>query len=298
MTTGWGVDAVKDASGNVTSGTSAQDIRMINGAMFNQGILRGCDVSTSTTEMAYTVAPGVVNNSIGGGLEEHVLMPVYTTKITVPPNKTGSVRNDYVYVKQNMPEHGDPNNQVAIGVTHTPPGTYDRRIVIRQFSVPAGATRTSQASRVGSINYATPYGQSGRLLVNKVDTYNGLLRNRPLNDLGGSFSLTTDRIIRVDMTVTFDLEKIYSSHDRLYNYINVDGVQRATFSTGNIMNSTYQTQSWSWFTQLYRGEHNITLKRGTQFGLVDGKPSEIYLRYNANAWPGQTLTVTDVGVWD
>lgn len=297
MATGWGVDAVKNAQGEVTSGTSAQDIRRVLSGIANQGIMYGCEVNTSTSEMKYTITKGVVMNALVWG--EHVLMPVYDTSITVSPNNTNSTRTDYVYVKQNMPEV-DGNNNIVVGVTNTEPGTYDRRYVLRKFSVPPGATTTSKATRVGSIDYSTPYGQSGRLLVNKLDTYNGALRNRSLNDLGGSFSLTTDRIIRVDMTVTFDKEPTItgSQSDRLMNYIHVDGVQRATFSTGHIESETYTTQSWSWYTQLNRGEHNITLKRASYRKLVHNLPSTLWLRYNANAWPGQTLIVSDAGVAD
>jgi len=295
MATGWGIDATKNASGEVTSGTSAKDIRFITNGMYNQGVLRGCSINTSTTAMEYTLNHGVVCNDIGGW--ENVLMPVYTSKITVPVNNSSAARNDYIYVKQNLPEI-DGNSNIMVGVTHTEPGALDRRLVIRKFVVPAGATKTSSAVPTGSMNYSTPYGQSGRLLVNKRDTYNGLLRNRTLNDMGGNFSLTTDRIVRVDMTVTFDLENKFTGHDRLVNEIYVDGVARAKFSTGLIDTGAYETKCFTWYTELSRGDHNITLKRFSWYKQVNNKPSEIYLRYNANQWPGQTLVVADVGVLD
>lgn len=295
MATGWGVDATKNASGEVTSGTSSQDVRRIIDGMYNQGVMQGCSISTSTSDMSYTLNEGVVVNWIGG--REAVLMPVYTTKVTVSPNTGTAPRNDFVYVKQNLPSI-DGNSNIVVGVTNTEPSASDRRLVIRKFVVPAGATKTSSAVPTGSMNYSTPYGQSGRLLVNKTDTYNGLLRNRTLNDMGGNFSLSTDRIVRVDMTVTFDLEGSFTGHDRLVNEIFVDGVARAKFSTGLITTGAYETKSWTWYTQLYRGDHNITLKRFSWYKQVNNKPSEIYLRYNANQWPGQTLVVTDAGVWD
>lgn len=295
MATGWGVDATKNASGAVTSGTSAKDIRTVVSGMYNQGILRGCVVTRSSTDMSYSIGSGLVCNGFGGN--ESVLMPVYASKVTVKPNTSSSSRIDYVYVKQNIPTV-DGNSNIVVGVTNTAPASDDRRFCIRKFVVPAGATKTSSASYSGSINYSTPYGQSGRLLVNARDTFNGQIKNRSLNDLGGSFSLTTDRLLRVDMTVTVDLETGFQGYDRLSNLVYVDGVKRATFSTGSIDQGAYTTHSWSWYVQVARGEHNITLKRESWYQEKYNKASEIYFRYSANGWPGQTLVVADVGVAD
>lgn len=295
MATGWGVDATKNASGVVTSGTSAKDIRSVVDGMYNQGILKGCVVSRSSSDMSYNISSGIICNSFGG--TESVLMPVYATKVKVAANTGSSSRIDYVYVKQNIPTV-EGNSNIVVGVTNTEPASSDRRFVIRKMVVPAGATKTSSASFSGSINYSTPYGQSGRLLVNARDTYNGQIKNRSLNDLGGSFSLTTDRLLRVDMTVTVDLETGFQGYDRLSNLIYVDGVKRASFSTGSIDMGSYTTHSWSWYVQVARGEHNITVKRESWYQKQYNKSSEIYFRYTANGWPGQTLVVADVGVAD
>ena len=295
MTTGWGVDGVKNAQGIVTSGTSALDIRTINSALYNQGIMYGCVVNTSTTAMTYTIERGVVSNALGWG--EHVMMPINKTTITVPKNTGTTTRTDYVYVKQNMPDK-DGNNNIVFGISNSPIDTYDRRLVLRKFLVPAGATTTSKATRQGSVDFATPYGQAGRLLVNKVDTYNGLLRNRQINEMGGDFSLTTDRIIRTDITVTHDMEPGQTGSDRLTAEIWVDNIKRATFSTGKIDTETYTTTSWTWFYQLYRGEHNVTVKMYSHRKQVNNLPSVIYLRHSNNGWPGQTVVVSDVGVLD
>lgn len=295
MSTGWGVDAVKNAEGIATSGTSAQDIRNINSGLYNQGILYGCAVDTSTTAMTYTINRGVVSNALVWG--EHVMMPVNKTTITVPKNTGTTARTDYVYVKQNLPEK-DGNNNIVFGISNSPIDTYDQRLVLRKFLVPAGATTTSSAVRQGSINYSTPYGQAGRLLVNKVDTYNGLLKNRQINQLGGDFSLATDRIIRTDITVTHDKEPGQTAGDRLTAEIWVDNVKRATFSTGEIDTETYTTQCWAWYTQLARGDHNVTVKLFSHRKKVHNLPSTIYLRYGANSWPGQRVVVTDAGVLD
>lgn len=295
MSTGWGVDAVKNADGIPTSGTSAQDIRNINSGLYNQGILYGCKVDTSTTAMTYTINRGVVSNALVWG--EHVMMPISKTTITVPKNTGTTARTDYVYVKQNLPEK-DGNNNIVFGISNSPIDTYDQRFVLRKFLVPAGATTTSRAVQQGSIDFSTPYGQAGRLLVNKVDTYNGLLKNRQINQLGGDFSLTTDRILRTDITVTYDKEPAQTASDRLSAEIWVDNVKRANFSTGEIDTETYTTQCWSWYTQLSRGDHNITVKLFSYRKNTHNLPSTIYLRYGANSWPGQRVVVTDAGVMD
>lgn len=295
MSTGWGVDGVKNAQGIVTSGTSALDIRNINSGLYNQGILYGCTVDVSTTDMTYTIQRGVVSNALVWG--EHVMMPVNKTTITVPKNTGTTSRTDYVYVKQNMPEK-DGNNNIVFGVSNAPIETYDQRLVLRKFLVPAGAATTSKAVRQGSVNFATPYGQAGRLLVNKVDTYNGLLRNRQINDMGADFDLSTDRIIRTDITVTHDMEPGQTGSDRLTAEIWVDSVKRATFSTGKIDTETYTTTSWTWYTELAKGQHNITVKMYSHRKEVQNLPSVIYLRYSNNGWPGQRVVVADAGVLD
>lgn len=295
MSTGWGVDGVKNSEGIVTAGTSALDIRNINSGLYNQGILYGCTVDVSTTAMTYTIQRGVVSNALVWG--EHVMMPVNKTTITVPKNTGTTSRTDYVYVKQNMPEK-DGNNNIVFGVSNAPIETYDQRLVLRKFLVPAGATTTSKAVRQGSINFATPYGQAGRLLVNKVDTYNGLLRNRQINDMGADFNLSTDRIIRTDITVTHDMEPGQSASDRLNAEIWVDSVRRAKFSTGKIDTETYTTTSWTWYTELAKGQHNLTVKLYSYRNEVYNLPSVVYLRHSNNSWPGQRVVVTDAGVLD
>ena len=295
MSTGWGVDAVKNAEGIATSGTSAQDIRNINSGLYNQGILYGCVVDTSTTAMTYTIQRGVVSNALVWG--EHVMMPINKTTITVPKNTGTTARTDYVYVKQNLPEK-DGNNNIVFGISNSPIDTYDQRLVLRKFLVPAGATTTSNAVRQGSINFSTPYGQAGRLLVNKVDTFNGLLKNRQINEMGGDFTLSTDRILRTDITVTYDKEPGQTASDRLSAEIWVDNVKKANFSTGEIDTETYTTQCWTWYTELARGDHNITVKLFSYRKNTHNLPSTIYLRYGANSWPGQRVVVTDAGVMD
>lgn len=295
MSTGWGVDGVKNAEGIVTAGTSALDIRNINSGMYNQGVLYGCTVRTSTSGMTYTIERGVVSNALVWG--EHVMMPINQTTITVPKNTGSTARTDYVYVKQNLPEK-DGNNNIVFGISNSPIDTYDQRFVLRKFLVPAGATTTSKAVRQGSIDFSTPYGQAGRLLVNKVDPYNGLLKNRQINQLGGDFSLTTDRIIRTDITVTHDMEPGKTDPDRLEAEIWVDNVKRANFSTGMIDTETYTTQCWTWYTELYKGEHNLTVKLASYRKKKHNLPSTIYLRHSTNGWPGQRVVVTDAGVMD
>lgn len=295
MATGWGVDGVKNSEGIVTSGTSALDIRNINSGMYNQGVLYGCTVSTSTSGMTYTIERGVVSNALVWG--EHVMMPINNTTITVPKNTGTSSRMDYVYVKQNIPSK-DGNNNIVFGVSHSPIDTYDQRFVLRKFLVPAGATTTGKAVQQGSIDFSTPYGQAGRLLVNKVDTYNGLLKNRQINQLGGDFSLSTDRIIRTDITVSHDMEPGQTGFDSLQADIYVDNVRRASFTTGRILTETYTSTCWTWYTELYKGDHNITVKMSSYRKRVQNLPSTIYLRYHANGMPGQRVVVTDAGVMD
>lgn len=304
MATGFGVDPTKNAQGVITSGTSSRDLRVVVGGMYNQGILRGCEVATSTSGLEYKISGGSCILSIGngGGIagpsgnEEHVMLPIYPTTVTTTASGA-SPRTDFVYVKQNIPSI-DGNSNIVYGVTSTRPGTYDQRLVIQELHVPANMTgNTSKAVKVIDRNYATPVSTGGKYLVDKRDTYDGLLNLRDLNDLGASFYLATDRLIRVDFTVTVDCDFNDGIQEALYSFIHIDGVRRATFSTGKIDDGWTKTISNSYLTTLSQGNHNITLKRDST--LNDKQKSKIRFRYSSiGGFPGQTVQVTDCGVKD
>lgn len=295
--TGFGVEPTKNTSGVITSGTSSKDIRWIISGMYNQGILRDCFMSRSSNSLDYTIGSGSVVNSIGAAKpeEEHIMMPVYGGTVrTILGGSTA--RTDYVWVKQNLPNI-DGNSDIIYGVSQTAPGTYDQRLVIAKFAVPANMKTTSECSMYTDRNYATPVASSGRYLVSKVDPYNDLLKNRELNDQGATFSLATARLIRCDFTCTVDSDVSNGINEALMTYIYVNATKMATFSTGKIENSWTQTVSNSYLLQLPAGEHNITLKRDTS--LPDKLSSKLRLRYSsAGGFPGQTFNVTDCGVLD
>lgn len=295
--TGFGVEPTKDGSGNITSGTSSKDMRWIISGMYNQGILRDCFITTSTSGLTYTIGPGSVVNSIGPAepRAEHVMMPVYGGNITTTAGGA-SARTDYIYVKQNLTTV-EGNSDIVYGVTSVKPSTYDQRLVIATFDVPANMTKTSQATMQVERNYATPISIGGKYLVAKHDPFNDLMKNRELNDLGATFSLHTARLIRCDFTVTIDSDVGAGVNEALQSMVYVNGTKMATFSTGRIDQSWTQTISNSFLLTLPAGRHNITLKRDTT--LSDKLSSKLRFRYNnAGGYPGQTFHVTDCGVLD
>lgn len=295
--TGFGVEPTKNDLGVITSGTSSKDIRWIISGMYNQGILRDCLMTRSNTSLIYTIGPGSVVNSIGDAepRAEHVMMPVYGATVnTIAGGSTA--RTDYVWVKQNLPDV-DGNSDIIYGVSQTPPSTYEQRLEIARFAVPANMSNTGQASMYTNRNYATPKSIGGKYLVSRHDPYNDLLKNRELNDLGDTFSIPTARLIRVDFTVTVDSDFADGIQEALYSYIYINGIKVATFSTGRIDFSWTKTLSNSYMTTLPAGTHNVTLKKDTT--LPDKQSSKLKLRYSAGGgFPGQTMHVTDCGVLD
>lgn len=294
MATGFGIDGTKDVNGNITSGTSSQDIRKIFGGMFTTGVLRGLNVTTSSTSMDYVVSPGSAIIAISGGNGDEVVpVPGYGATVTTAAGGA-SARTDHVYIKQNRPSV-EGNSNIVYGVTNTMPTEGDGRLVLKSFTVPANMTNTSQASVTGDVRYATPYGSAGRILVDLVDTYSGAMPAKPSLDQGGSFSLTTDRMVRIDITTTIDCEVVGGVDEGVFTIVYVDGQRVTTFSSGYLSHNVPTSHSYSLVRPLSAGNHNVTISRQPMNG--NKATSKIYFRYGGSGgYAGQRVYVTDAGI--
>jgi len=183
MAVGFGVD--KNAS-NI--GTTSSDIRKINGGLYTPGIISGCTVSVVGSN--YVVTSGVMAVKIT--TDEIVLAPVPAKTIPIP---TIGTRTDIVYAKQRMPSTDGGLNDVLVDVDTT--GTLpSRSVLLKKYSVSSGNTPTIN----GSVDYSIPYGANLGVLHKWQNTFSGLLSIPLLREGHGTFTLPTDRRVRISMS--------------------------------------------------------------------------------------------------
>lgn len=195
MTSGFGVDATADG----TSGTGSRDIRRILDAQFTVGVFNGCDVTTSASAMTYTVSPGVVAIYIAAS--EIVLAPVDQATVTAASPPVSGSRIDKVYVQQRFPSvNGDAN--VIVGVTSdtVPVNSFE----LMRFTVSAGPANTNAAVRSGLKMYSIPHNGSMGLLHYWQNTYSGTLSTSLLREGYGTFTLPSDRRIKMKVTAVLN----------------------------------------------------------------------------------------------
>ena len=189
MTSGFGVDR----SANGLSGTSSQDIRRINGALYTPGIISGIETTTSASAMTYSISEGVV--AIPTGVGEIVLAPVSQTTVATPAAPTTGSRTDIIYVKQRFPSivaEGDAEVVVGVSTNGVLPAN---SLEIRRYTIPAGITKTNSAILTGELNFSLPYGGGQGVLHRWQNTYSGLLSTSLIREGHGKFTLTTDRLV-------------------------------------------------------------------------------------------------------
>lgn len=289
MAVGFGVDPT--TTGGVLKGTTSQDIRKVVEGMFsNQGILRGCTVTTRS-DLKYNVSLGSVVCEISEG--ESVIVPVYAGTVTTPAPSVD--RQDYICVKQNLPQI-DGNSDVVLLVRHTAPTLYERAMVLAQYTAKAGKTRTSDFVETAGFyrNYAVPTASAGKYLFKKTETFNGLIKpKKDLPFMKGNFYLETDRLIEFVINTTVDSDVGAGISDAMYAEIFIDGTKKVTFSTGKIDTSWSQTHTFVWNTALEKGSHTIQVRFNE---LADS--GLIRVRYVPGGFPGSSVTVKDLGVND
>jgi hypothetical protein len=144
-----------------TTGTTPAESRLALAGLFEQltpgvprvGLLnfRGRFAVTGTAGLAYSVAPCTV--VMTRAANEGVYLFTLTGTTTVPTTAPASgSRIDLIYVKQNDPDKGDPNNEAVAGVVQGTPGTTPQApyalvpagaLVLAEARISAGATATN-----------------------------------------------------------------------------------------------------------------------------------------------------------
>lgn len=298
MATGLGIDAVTDGSGNV-SGTSAQDVRRIWGGIYSPGILSGCNVTTSATDMTYTVKAGVAAIQTATDPRQVVLVPVPGIAVTANPVGATS-RTDRIYVQQQIP---GSTNDVVVGVaqgTSIPANSQ----LLATFTASANSTTTSTSYFTGSMPYSVPYGANLGVFYAKTDTNNSAITKGTAVTIGtGTFTLMTDRkcIFMADTTVSAlrpdGSRAVYfdnSAYTELTIEAWIDGVKEFAWNTPGL-HQAWATYHFEKNVNLLSGEHTVTYKYyyGTNHG-----PGTVMRHFSGtNSNTGTTVSVRDGGFW-
>ena len=259
MTSGWGVDATLNGSGVPTSGTTDLDVRKIWGGLFTPGIISGCEISTSGSQLKYTIESGVVAIKTATG--EIVMAPVTGQSITV--DAVTSSRTDYIWVQQHYPTiEGDSNIEIGWGSSIPP-----RALKIGAFTIGSGATNTNAAVENEDRTYSIPYGASLGQLYYWQNQYNGTLSTSLLREGYGSFYVPTDRLITVSVSAVLSAltpslvpatgfsETAYCEHGFLPS---VDGGDIVLWSTGGL-HQAWETFYFEKTIKVLEGRHNVNL---------------------------------------
>lgn len=283
---GWGVDPTK-LNGVVTGGTEAADVRKVWSALYNPGIITGAAVTASSTNMNYTVTTGVA------------VIPISSTESVIAPIPSGTItgsaatnRTDIIYAKQNIPTV-EGNSSVVIGVATSLPA---RSIALRQFAVQSGNTRANQGVATGGIDYAVPYGSSGKILHQYRDTSNSAIG--AIQTAGtGSFYLPTDRKVQISISACvsslgasgFDNSKYCEVIYQPY----INNIKQYTWNTGGL-HQAYTVYQFEAFADLARGNHTAHYTFRKELGA--GTPVRHHV--GGESWPGTYFVIRDAGVID
>lgn len=291
MATGFGIEPTKNGSGVITSGQTAEDTRRVWGALYTDGILRGCEITTSGSSMTYTVAPGAVVIPYATG--QVVPAPYYGGQITVA-NGGGSGRTDIIWLKQNT-YADDGNSNIVLQTGPTMPST--RCVEVGKFTVGAGITNTNAAMRSANRRFAVPLGNGAGIVHQWTDQFSGV-HNQNLLRLGhGTVNFATDR--RVRMSISSCLYAAGATRWDNNNYcewyflMNIDGLDYVIQTTPGL-HQAWATYNFEFYANVPAGSHTFSYGRARMVG-----PGQAATHYGADGMGygrlGTVFTVEDCG---
>lgn len=286
-----------------TDGTTAQDFRLIAGALWqNAGIVSGLKVSGKSS-MAYDVAAGVAVCTRGAS-DGKTLAYWPGGSVATTANSGGNPRIDSIYIIAHDLSHGDADNAVAVGVAKGAPAASPvapsipaGATLIATMNVPAGATTTAQATISANASPALPYGASMGVLLQQVNSETSGTGSSTWKTLcSGTIELPSRRLVRIDMLTTckgvvknVGTDTEGTMHVRLL----IDNSYDAGMGYERILQTTYTSDLQTMYKALDAGPHVFALQG--EDGTCGWK-SAYGNSGNSYRWPGQVLTVVDVGV--
>ena len=258
---------IADSSGVGTSPADARKILSAHWASF--GVVTGGTVSTSSTGLTYTVAPGVGVGSRGttyGAVE--FLIPSGSVTTTAGPS-SGS-RIDVVYALPQDPSQGDASADVILGVVNgtaasspTKPGVPTGAVELGAFLVPQSMWKTSQATAYGDQVYAIPYGASLGVLVDVKDTTSGVPSNQSPSSApwrgSSKFYLPTSRYVEVSLVIPMQSKGDEDDSGSLTIQFRIDG-QIAYEEMFAYSTTRWDTARVTYAFLLSAGSHTVAYK--------------------------------------
>lgn len=278
-------------------GLSALDHRiLLNYLWTNTGIIGGLNVS-GRSDLAYDVSEGaaICSRSTADGKTETVWRGGKTSNVAA--GDSANPRIDCIYIiARNRNELNDSTNQTQIGVVQgtpaanpVPPSPPAGALAIAYMRMPAQATSTSKATRVGDTTYAIPYG--GRLkdfaYVRRTDavTIKGYTERVILS---ANVMIPTDRTIEVKVYATLSSAGGDAKKSEVMARIRVDGKQLGPMQN-DWFNGSWKTWAPSWQLELGAGQHKIELVMGNGDG-------DAAVSHGSDQWTGIIMSVHDGGV--
>jgi hypothetical protein len=297
MTTGFGADPVKDVNGNVTVGTTEQDIRQITGSLYSAGLISGGVVTRSASAMTYSVSAGVAAFPITVDAstpykpenQRTVLGPIPAAPSLATTAPSSGTRVDMIYAQQLTPtDDGDANVVVRIGTTLPA-----RSVLLDAYIVSSTNTNTMATVKSVDIKYSIPYGAPrGTPWFSQRSTYNGTFNATHLAAASGSFFLPSDRVVSCNLNtslnsngaVGFDNSKYCEAAFAVY----IDNIWKFTWTTQGL-HQAMADYNWQEMLTIPAGTHTVRVDRWRSAGV--GTPFQRYGQGNL----GLLFEIRDVG---
>lgn len=272
----------------------------------NTGVITGLTVR-GQANLTYHVDPGVGVASRGEADGNRIYYYGGGDTPAVSSGDAANPRIDTVWVKAQDPTKDNDLTDVIIGVEQGTPATNPtaptipaETTALASMRLPAGATSTSEAILVGSQDYAIPYGSSGRLLgenVNTLDQEGDSTVRKWYYENPVTFTVPTDRLVELEYECTFcnDSGAWISWAVGAFQLDGKDLPHSGTEWLGD--HGVWETHQITYVTTVTRGTHTVRVRNGKASGSnPEVRPS---FKYGLNweiEYQGRTLRVWDRGV--
>lgn len=288
-------------------GLDALTHRQIIKALYpNTGVITGLTVKGQNT-LTYHIDPGVGIATRGGADGNRIYYYSGGNTPTVTAADPTNPRIDTIWVKTQDPTKDNDLTDVIVGVTQGTPATNPtaptipaETTALASMRMPAGASTTSGAILVGSQDYAIPYGSSGKLLgenVNTLDQIGDSTIRKWYYENPVTFSVPTDRTVELEYECTFT----NNSGDWIAWAVaafQLDGKDLPHSGTEWVgEHGVWATHQIKYVVTVTRGTHTVRVRNGKTLGSnPEVRPSFKYGLHKEIEYQGRTLRVWDRGV--
>lgn len=268
---------------------------------------------TGRNDLVWNVSAGSAVCSRG---RSDGFVEAYHPATTVGPVSKGDAqytRYDTIWIKANDPAHGDPDNQVHVGVTEGIPASSPKfpdipegAEPIAYFNVPPNVSKTSGMTLISRGMWAIPAGSGGNNLLTVTMNYEGPgdIHDdfRDYYEMNGEFTVPTDRMVELRFSATVCCTKPDNANEPT-----LDATKFACWYAGILVDDDEKVggqwqvgRAWEQKTlnvicPIEAGTHKICVRSHR----VDwGSPENVYFVCHSDkkeTYPPRTLDVWDRG---